>query len=480
MDNQSIRKGFLQDTFKLGSGTTLAQIATILSVPFLSRLYSETDFGIATMFGAIIMTLATISGLRYELAILLPKKESDGFHLLTLQIGITIIFSLLTGLVIGLNRVFLADLFNAPILADYLWFVGPGVLIFGILNGLNYWHTRLKRFSLLAQTKFASSIVTVFVQLFSGFVGFVNPGGLIAGILLGKTAEDAIQAGKARFDKRNFNFSSNYHEIIRLARRYKKFPIFNTLSALTNTLSWQLPALLLSMLFNAGIAGFYGVGERVIRTPMNMVGRAVAQVFFQHGSEAHRQGALGKVYLDTAQMLVKVGFFPALLLSLIGKEIFIVFLGGRRAEAGVYAQLLGMWAFVWFLASPTSTIMSIAEKQEKALIFNLINLATRIGSLIIGGLLNQPEIALALFSIAGILTYGWLLLWVGEIAGVKWHHTMVSIFSRYEIFSIFFILIIALAKFSGMHNFGLLGLAAVELAAYYFILFRKYGYLLGR
>lgn len=94
-----MRQRFLLDTLQLGSGTALAQGITILSVPVLSRIYAPESFGIAALFGSIVIILSIISGLRYELAIILPENDSDGFALFLLHAGLSVLSGAITGLI---------------------------------------------------------------------------------------------------------------------------------------------------------------------------------------------------------------------------------------------------------------------------------------------------------------------------------------------------------------------------------------------
>ena len=473
-----MRSRFLADIVQLGSGTALAQGVTILSVPVLSRIFVPESFGIAALFGSLMIILSTISGLRYELAVLLPEDDSDGFDLLLLQIGLAVVIGTITGFLLWVGRHHISQWLNAPELEQYLWFVGPAAVVLSLLNGLSYWNTRRKRFAFLASTKLANSIVTAVTQLLAGILGSATAGGLIGGNVFGKAFEDGVQGWRVISDsRRNGLRSSGLRNLYALAKRYRKFPIYTTWSALVNAFSWQVAPFLLAVFFIPTIVGFYTVGERVIRTPMNMLGRAISQVFFQRGAEAHRQGNLREVFLNTTQMLSRIGLLPTLVLTIAGREIFIVILGFQWAEAGVYVQILGVWAFIWFLSSPTSIIMTIVEKQEKALLFNMLNLITRIGSLLIGGFLARPRLALMLFSISGITTYGWLLIWVGQTAGVPWRRTLREIISADFYWVIVVVPVLVGLQIASLPDFWIVALAAIILSGYYGYLIKRYMYL---
>jgi hypothetical protein len=90
----------------------------------------------------------------------------------------------------------------------------------------------------------------------------------------------------------------------------------------------------------------------------------------------------------------------------------------------VYAQILSIWTFFWFISSPLSTLYSVLEKQESGLILNSIIFATRFLSLGIGGVLGNPRLALLLFSASGTLVYGYLSLAITAASGVPWRRSL--------------------------------------------------------
>ena len=133
-------------------------------------------------------------------------------------------------------------------------------------------------------------------------------------------------------------------------------------------------------------------------------------------------------------MLVIIGMFPILILTIVGSDVFTVVFGKAWAEAGVYAQILSLWAFVWFISSPLTTIYVVVEKPHFGFHYNFFNLATRLLSLVIGGLLGSARLALILFSISGILVYGYLCLKMMSYSGVKASTALKIVFSNFILF----------------------------------------------
>jgi O-antigen/teichoic acid export membrane protein len=201
-------------------------------------------------------------------------------------------------------------------------------------------------------------------------------------------------------------------------KRYKKFPLLDTWSALLNTICWQLPPFLLSIYFSSTIVGFYALGLMVLQLPVSLVGGSIGQVFFQRASVAKFDGTLSALVEDTVVSLTVLSIFPTLLLSVVGKEAFIVLFGSRWSEAGVFVQIMAIWIFFSFITSPVSTLFSILEKQGSSLIFNLILFPIRVCALALGGFLGDARIAIALFSFTGVMVYIFLLLWIMAKADV--------------------------------------------------------------
>ncbi len=467
------KKGFIKDTLKLGSGTALGQVILILSMPVLSRIYTPEHFGITSLFLAFVLILSRVSGLRYEIAIMLPKQQSHARILFVLVTFITLVFSFITGSVLWLFRLPISEVLKSPQLADYMLLTGPAILIYGMVNAFNYWNTRQKRYKTLAAGRMSNNAASTVYQLAGGFAGFASSGTLITGLVLGKIIELILISVKAI----PYLFTSLptrlYKKIVVLAKRYKKFPQFNIWSILVNNISWYVPSFMLAIFFSPKIVGWYAIGERTIRAPMNFIGLAISQVFFQRGSEANRMNNLDKLFRDTVGMLARIGLLPTIIITLLGKDLFILLLGAEWAEAGVYVQLLGLWAFIWFIASPVSPIISIIEKQEMGLLFNSIILISRLFALVIGGILKSPIIAIALLGVSGILSYCALLFWIGKSVNVSITETLGLLFKNNILWSLFTTICVLLFKYFHLSIYLIIFFTVIVLAIYYFKLLQK-------
>jgi len=133
-------------------------------------------------------------------------------------------------------------------------------------------------------------------------------------------------------------------------------------------------------------------------------------------------------------MLVVIGMFPILILTIVGSDVFTVIFGKAWTEAGIYAQILSLWAFVWFISSPLTAIYVVVKKYHFGFHYNFFNLITRLLSLTIGGLFGNARTALILFSLSGIAVYGYLCLKMMSYAGVKASKVMKIVISNFILF----------------------------------------------
>jgi O-antigen/teichoic acid export membrane protein len=457
---------FATDVAKLVGGTTFAQLLSMLASPILTRIYPPGAFGTAAVFTSILSIIGVITCLRYELAIMLPERDEEAANLLTLSLLIVPIIAGLSAAFVLFARDPVVRLLKAPDLASYLWLLPLAVLANGIFLALNYWNSRTKRFGRLSIAKGAQSIVTSGAQLGLGVGGATHAGGLIASKVLGIVSV-AVLLGKQTWQDAGHILRGcvSWHGMVTGLKRHKKFPLYSTWSALLNSISWQLPSFLLSSFFSTSVVGYYALGTRVLRLPMSLIGNAIAQVFFQRAAEANAEGTLDQVVESSYRRLVMLGMFPLLMLTVVGRDLFVIIFGNSWAEAGVYTQILSIWTFFWFISSPLSTLYSVLERQKVGLIFNSVILSTRLISLLVGGMLGNARLSLFLFGVSGVLVYGYLSLMILIAAGVALRNVFEVLLNYFLLFLPFGAIVITI-KFLGLDRWIVLAVAFILIVLY--------------
>jgi lipopolysaccharide exporter len=461
-------RSFTKDVLKIAGGTTFAQILSVLATPVLTRIYGPESYGLSALFVSIVTTIGVVACLRYELAIMLPKKDEDATNLLAASLILAGVVSILTIPVIYFAGDFIVEALKSPRLGPYLWLVPFAVFVNGAVLAFNYWISRTRHFGSLSIARVASSIATTGSQLGAGFAGYATGGSLIIANIFGSASSAAMLGARVwRNDRQLLKSSLSRRRILDGMKRYKKFPLIDSWSALLNTLSWQLPVFLLSAFFSSTVVGYYGLSMMVLQFPANLIGGAISQVFFQRAAEAKFEGKLAKVVEDTVLRLAILGLFPMLLLTVMGKEAFIVVFGTAWSEAGVYSQILALWIFITFITSPISTLLSIFEKQGASLVFNIILLIMRAGALVAGGLLGNARTAIILFAVIGVIIYLLLFFWLLSVAGVSFIAVLKGI-RKYAVYSIPLIAVVIYAKWVLLMSPSILVVIALFSAVIYY------------
>ncbi len=422
------RSGFAADVLKLASGTTVAQALGVLIMPLLTRLYGPAAFGVLALFTSVTSILGVIACLRYEMAILLPETDEEAANLVGVSLLAAGVIAALSALLVTLGRPLLLRLLNSAALGPYLWAVPVMVLSSGVFYALNYWNSRTKNFGRLSAVRVMGAVGAHATKLAGGLAGHATGGMLVVATLLGSGLSAGVLGRRIwRDDGALFRRSIRLSRMRESMARYRKFPLIDVWSALLNTASWQLPALMLNYAFSEAVAGHYALGVRVLQMPMSLIGGAIGQVFFARAAEAQTEGALDLVVKNTFQQLSKIGLFPVLAVAVAGRDAFSVVFGAQWAQAGVYAQILSLWFFCGFIASPLSSAITVSGKLSFGLLMTVLGLATRAASLLVGGLLRSPELGLAALSISGCLVYVLLLRKVFAIAGVPAREALSSL-----------------------------------------------------
>ncbi|MBN1472858.1 MAG: oligosaccharide flippase family protein [Syntrophaceae bacterium] len=425
--------GFAKHVATLMTGTVLAGVIGIVVMPILTRIYKPEDFGIFALYTSLLGILTVVVCWRYELAIVLPEKDEDAANLLWTCIIICLGMGLAVFLLVFMFRTVIADLVNAPQLTSWLWFLPLSLMTAGFFRLLNYWSTRRKHFKRLAARQITQSGVTAITQIGAGlFYPLMSAGGLIGGALAGHMTATGRLAWQIKKDEGLFIRNAlNKFDLDRVVKRYKNFPIFDVWSALLNTASTMLPALLLGFFFSPVVVGFYALGHQILSAPMTILGASIAQVFFPRANEAKRSGNLDQLTLQIFKQLLAIGFVPILLLTIIAPDLFSLVFGTRWFTAGEYVRWLSVWFLFVFISSPLSNIYAIMEKQREGLIVNTVMFVSRLTVLIIGGLKGDAYFTIAIYGMTGAALWIFNCIYMQHLAGVSLINIFITLLKQF-------------------------------------------------
>jgi len=403
----------------LASGTAIAQAIPVLIAPILSRLYTPDDFGVLALFMSIAAILSVIATGRYELAIMLPKKEREAYNILALSLLFAFAVSFITFVLVLLFKKPVADFFDEPGIESWLFLLPIVILFSGIFQAFNYLSTRNKTYRKNATSRVSRSSVTVTANLGMGFAK-TGSSGLILGYILGHVTAALVLAWGTITNLRHFRNQVTRKEIIENATKYKDFLRINTPHAFIDSLQENGLIYLIIYFFSKLILGSYSFAYRILKAPVGLIGNAIYQVFYQKASESLKKGReiqpmVKKIYLN----LFLIGFPIFALLFLFAPPIFTFVFGEEWKISGDIAQILMPWIFLNFMVNPVSCLAIIMNKQKTAMYFTFADITIKVVSMLIGGLNHDFRLGFIIMSTLGSFLMIGALIWYYRIANLK-------------------------------------------------------------
>ena len=371
---QVLKSEFAKNVLKHFTGTAGSNLITIAVLPILTRLYSASDFGMFQLLVSTVVLFSTISTLKLELAVVLPKYEVISNAVFKLAIVVLIATTAVFSLFLILFGNFILSALNAETLAPYIFYISLGIFTNGFMQLVQYLPIRAKDYSFLAKSKIIQSGFSQSAALGAGILG-ANFLGLFLSMVAGFILNVILILNKNRTSLRSFSNK----RLLTVFKRYKKFPIVNTPMTFFNTLSKELPVFMFTIYFGAEVVGLYMAAKGLINRPINMIGKSISQVYLQTASDAYHRGGgeLIKLYKKTVLRMALIVSIPLIIIIIAAPDIVAFILGDAWRESGYYMQILSFWIFFQFITSPVGTTFSIINKQEIGLVLIAISLAIR-------------------------------------------------------------------------------------------------------
>ena len=378
----------------LTMGSFFSQIINFVSAPFITRIFSPDVFGLYDMFLSITNILSCFTALRFHNAILLPNPEEEKtslfllsmiIHFFLTSLLLVIVFS---PLVRGLNF----SKLNNGVLAASLW----GFFLLGCYEILNTWILAHKGYSTMAIAMVSQRI---FGNTFSIVLGLFQPQWvfLVVGHVIGQIVSILIMLRK-QWPFGIIHSVNKKEELLRIAIRYKNFPLVHLWGVLMNRIGMQITPILLVAFFGSSVAGLFALSLRVVQLPVILFGNSIAQVFFQQGSIAFEKGTLNHFTWRAYSCLIQMSVFPMISVAILAPGLFAILFGAEWQPAGLYSRMLVPWLILAFCTSPLCNSLLIREKQHVYFFFQAFLLAGRIGVFFLWHKGN-PDFAIAIFGI---------------------------------------------------------------------------------
>lgn len=351
------------------SGNTLSQAIPFLFAPFLARFFSVEEFGDFSNFIAIVSTLGIIATGRLEMAVTQPKEEIEAkqiaFTGLTINLLLTILcFSL------PFFKEQIADFYNSKSLDEFIYLIPFCVLSIGLLGLFSNITLRVQQFKSLSIGKVSQSLLNNGIAVILGYLTF-GVYGLIIGWIVSQFVHIAYLyiSSRKKFELQTFSVQ----EIKYILKKYKDFPLINSLHAFTDIFATQFLLFWMIVFYFGKIElGLFAMMFKYVKAPIVLVTSSVSQLFFVEASNLKNEAKI--LYPITLKTIKTSSLFALPFLLVVwffAPVIFKWYLGPDWEKAGYYAIYLLPLFLMTFITSPISTIPIIFNKQKIAFLFSV-------------------------------------------------------------------------------------------------------------
>jgi O-antigen/teichoic acid export membrane protein len=408
------RNEYFANVAKMAVGTVLAQVLAVLMTPVITRLYQPEAYGLCASFMALVGIISATSGLRFDMAIVIPSRDDEAWGLFRISLISAISISVAV-MILALVQTTLFPLPYFTVYGKVLLLLPITALVATICTLLEYWANRKKSYALISRNKVLFSLSYPALSILLYYLFGSHASCLIVSSLLASSMVFAVMytkmnlAGQIPSRDRDGTIS-----LLSVAKKYRQFPKFNLSMTLFDQLTTSLPVLMFTTLFSPTIAAYFALASNVLRLPATLVGQSIGQVFFEEAARSRDDPArLRSLTIRNIKMLALVGVMSSLPVLLFGPWLFSFVFGASWEKAGVFAQIMSIMSATLLIGSPISTLPSILGKQHLHFLFSIVSFVARISAIVIGAVMKSALVTVTCYSLfeglGSLVFVGWVV-----------------------------------------------------------------------
>jgi len=346
----------------------------------------------------------------YEMSIVIEKEEDYANAIQILCLILLIFITSLSAIAFWIIPYLFPSLIENPQVQQILPFGIVIIFTSGLYNIVNFRLNRDGEYSLLAKGSVIQRIGTTLAQITMGICGASVLGlvlGNILGIVIAITIILALGWKKCKFTV------ATKQDLLYIAKKHYRFPLYTAPQKLCNSLSQNLPVYMLGYYYGIETVGFYWFAMRIIQLPVNLFGQAVRQVFYRESaSQRNNITETIKLYTKSTLLLTSIIVIPVIVIFFYGSTLFSFVFGKEWVLAGEYAEWMSLGIALTIINPPATSILYIFEKQRFLLIYDIVLLLVRFMTLFFCGNHTSSINAIMLYTFVGFAFNLFIIIYV--------------------------------------------------------------------
>jgi O-antigen/teichoic acid export membrane protein len=401
--NLKKRSPFLKNFIALFTGSAVAQLIPIALSPVLARIYSTDDFAVFGIFYSTLLMLSVIAAAKYEVAIVVPKSESESRKVAMVSAIASLFVFVLLAIVSMLFSDAFVDYVDNQKIRPWIPLILIGVLITGLYQSTSYWLIRRAKFKDLAINKVSQRVFEGASNLALGSAkqGF----GLIVSDIIGRFFMLIVSVFQIRKDMAKI-IKEPKRGIWKMAKRYRQYPLNFAPSSLVNSMGTHLPLIFVSNAYTVAVVGSFNFSKYILTAPIGFIGQNLSQVFLERISQKRRDDK--PIFKDLNRLtgfLALTSLTFVLPLMFLGPWLFTFVFGSQWEMAGEFSQILAIAIGIRFVVSPTSGLLLALGKVKLVSIWQWTHFLLVITLVPVSKLNWEIESFLIYFSCIEIVSY---------------------------------------------------------------------------
>lgn len=402
---------------KLGTGTILAQIISLVSIPIISRIYNPAEYGHLTLMLSVTAILIPVATFRIETLIVVSDTDEEAAKLLSISANLALIVSATLFAITYIkyfifeNSSFMHALITSFLFAMVLMAQSIGVLMVQVA-------LRAHKDSDIARSSVIQNLSISFAQVVTGIW---SPSGsaLISSYVAGRIVGISPLWRETRkiLSKRGGDSRRTLEKYMTQLKASRPL----VFASVIDSAILGLPIILISTQFGLQYSGYIGITQTILTVPITLVGGAFGSVILSELSSnirdnqdsTHRNDTIIRTF---SKYLFYFSITFAIVTLLFGSAIFKLIFNDNWLEASRLVGYLAVPFGVSLLWQPLMSVYFASQQWNKYLKISISRLV-----------LSSSAAALAI-----ILEFDWIHVTFAFFIG----NSIVQIYSIKDVFKV--------------------------------------------
>ena len=396
-----LKSRFVRNIIVLCLGTGLAQVAALIFIPFITRIYGPEAFGAFGFYSSLLSFMAPLSSLALPLAIVLPKANIEARIIFNFSLKICFLSCLIISTVMLLIELFYPTVI--PFSAAFI-LVPVGVFLSVYLLLYTQWCIREGFFRLISSLTLLTAFLGGGIKTVAGLV---LPSGevLVLSTLLVLAVQVAVLGRVVKLHRFNKGKSGGGRKYRFILKKYYRFPAYRLPHSLLAVISQVAPVFLLTIFFDAESAGYFVLTRTVLSAPVTLIGKAVYDVTYPKINKRYYEGLKNYSFiLSLTLVLTIISILPLIGVYYAGETVFSMLFGAEWVTSGSYAKWMSIWFAFNFLNKASAAAISTYSMDKFLFVNGVMNNILSLSGFLVGLLFFESDLAsVALFSLCGVI-----------------------------------------------------------------------------